>query len=567
MIPPEIESTDNAADELWSLAEGVCNGSIEAGQYERLNALLSDDEDAARRYATYVRMHGLLLWHWRDADASPATFPVIVATPLPSAVPASLATNWFLPGGYVFSYTLAAFVVGIGLLIGWVCQVPNPRFVRVESVRVAPQLPPKGANPDMVFVGRVTGMVDCQWADPKTGTVGHAYVPLGRTYALASGLMEVTYDSGARVILQGPCTYNVESRTGGYLSLGRLTAKLQRKTKGGNREAEKGELDNVESRHSNSDLFAIRTPTAKITDFGTEFGVEVDESGVSRAHVYQGKVEMRAAGSGNSLSILLTANESARAEVGVRGVVALVRQKCQNRTLVREMPKSAAIALFNTGVGLKGGEADSHWQVAARSDDPKFEPRPAVVRGWRDETFLKDDPGRSQWISLVPGDAMVPQDVVYVFRTTFDLAGVLPSTVVVRGKFMADDRVVAIRLNGRRLPVPAHRDTGPFFEWTSFQISAGFVRGVNSLEFDVLNCIPGQSPSERRNSSSRMSFRAELEGAAARDPRLAGDGDDVGASRTSSKPKAHGPNGDRSEAAGTRRVDARVAEMRSVDAR
>ena len=92
-----------------------------------------------------------------------------------------------------------------------------------------------------------------------------------------------------------------------------------------------------------------------------------------------------------------------------------------------------------------------------------------------------------------------------------------------RGKFLADDRLVGIRLNGRRLPVPLHRDGGPFLDWTSFQTSAGFVKGTNVLEFDVLNSNPYQSPSQRRTVKSRMSFRAELEGVAASDPEFAGD--------------------------------------------
>jgi hypothetical protein len=190
---------------------------------------------------------------------------------------------------------------------------------------------------------------------------------------------------------------------------------------------------------------------------------------------------------------------------------------------VCEMPKSAPIVLFNTGVGLKKGDPDPHWQVVARSDDPKFKPQPAVVRGLRDGIFLEDDPARSQWLSLVVGDVGFPQDVVFVFRTTFDMTGMLPSKALLRGKFLADDRLVGIRLNGRRLPVPLHRDGGPFVDWTNFQISSGFVRGINVLEFDALNSDPYQSPSQRRTIKSRMSFRAELEGVAPSDPGFAGD--------------------------------------------
>ena len=42
-------------------------------------------------------------------------------------------------------------------------------------------------------------------------------------------------------------------------------------------------------------LFVVRTPTAVITDLGTEFGVEVDKSGVTHSHVFRGKIEVRPA--------------------------------------------------------------------------------------------------------------------------------------------------------------------------------------------------------------------------------------------------------------------------------
>ena len=63
-------------------------------------------------------------------------------------------------------------------------------------------------------------------------------VCLGDKFALASGLMEITYDTGAKVILQGPVTYEVESAAGGFLSLGKLTARVEKK---GDEEREKGE--------------------------------------------------------------------------------------------------------------------------------------------------------------------------------------------------------------------------------------------------------------------------------------------------------------------------------------
>ena len=80
-------------------------------------------------------------------------------------------------------------------------------------------------------VGRITGMIDCRWEKGSGFRVQgsgvenrqslipnpQSLVSLGDQFALASGLMEITYDTGAKVILQGPVTYEVESKNGGYI--------------------------------------------------------------------------------------------------------------------------------------------------------------------------------------------------------------------------------------------------------------------------------------------------------------------------------------------------------------
>ena len=48
--------------------------------------------------------------------------------------------------------------------------------------------------------------------------------------------MEITYDTGAKVILQGPVTYEVESAAGGFLSLGKLTARVGEERRGAREE-------------------------------------------------------------------------------------------------------------------------------------------------------------------------------------------------------------------------------------------------------------------------------------------------------------------------------------------
>jgi hypothetical protein len=373
------------------------------------------------------------------------------------------------------------------------------------------------SEPKIVFVGRVTDMVDCRWADPRTATIGGAYVPLGRKYALASGLMEITYDTGARVILQGPCTYQVELPTVGYLSFGRLTARIEKRGEGKEeREKDAADWQSTIGNHEYpsplsplpSFLFSVRTPTATVTDLGTEFGVEVDKSGVSEAHVYEGKVEMRAVGDGaeNEKVIRLGANESARVEIGKDRVARVVRQRGQPSPFLLEMPRRMRIKLFNTGMNLKAGDPDQHWQLVARSDNAKFKPRPAVVTEIRDPRYVSNQSDRSRWIAATGGGPVMPDGVTYTFRTTFDLKGMRPSTAVLRGRFVVDNHIRAIRLNGHEVPIPKHgHEEFGFFH--TFSIDRGFVEGINVVDIEVENGDP-----QAIMLTSPMCLLVELEG-------------------------------------------------------
>ncbi len=174
------------------------------------------------------------------------------------------------------------------------------------------------------------------------------------------------------------------------------------------------------------------------------------------------------------------------------------------------MPRRVAIKLFNTGVGLQEGDADPHWQLVARSDDPHFKPRPAVVTWVRPE-FLPNFPRRSQWISAVADMSDLPNGVTYTFRTTFELAaGALPGTAVLRCWSIADNRISAIRLNGKAVPPPEYRNDDFFDRYKVFWISGGFAEGANVLEIDVYNGSP-LDPPENKNAGP-MALLFELEG-------------------------------------------------------
>jgi hypothetical protein len=502
-------------DELSELLAALREDAITDAQAERLAALLRYDREARRRYVRYMAIEAHLLGGRTDSRFLPdeqtgaiADLPAVA--PYPAVIvenPAGFSFPFAAFGGFAFSYAAASVIVAIGLLIGWACHVSPPQFDRREVI--VKTTTPKDSlvrDSEKAVVGQITGMIECHWASPHEAPVGYDRIVLGRKYNLVSGLMEISYNTGAKVILQGPCAYEVESTTGGYLAAGRLTARIGERGEGRGERNLADYKSTVHNHTSPSPLFSIRTPTATVTDLGTEFGVEVDISGASSMHVFQGRVEVRTdGGATEGKTVPLSVNESARVEFGKDRVAAVIRQPSRSSSYVREMPKRVRIKLFNTGVNLNSGDPDPHWQAVARSDDPKFKPRQAVVVEATHGLWLSNQSDRSQWISFAPG--ILPSTPVYTFRTTFQLTGVRPATAILHGRFVVDNQVRAIRFNGRDIPVPKHGDQ-EFGFFHPFLIDRGFVEGANVLEIEVENTWVGRADFP----ANPMGLMVELDG-------------------------------------------------------
>ena len=280
------------APEAQSLIEAVCNGIADDTQLRNLESLLLTDEKARKFYAYLLELDANLQWYVGSLHAGNTAFKEFIAAkqtvqqPVP-AFPTTLPTSsslfpstlGYLSSGWTISYLSATVVTGLLILGFWLMPVPRPEQIAKSVLPSAPVAEPKA------YVGRITGVVDCK--------IGDSRVSLGQEFQLASGLLEITYDTGAKVILQGPVTYSVETN-GGYLAVGKLTGKLGKKN-------DECKMINDELRTHVSDIhpssfilhpFSIRTPTATVTDLGTEFGVEVDREASAHVYVFSGAVRI-----------------------------------------------------------------------------------------------------------------------------------------------------------------------------------------------------------------------------------------------------------------------------------
>ncbi len=338
---------------LRPLLIGLTDDQLDGEQREQLADLLRNDPAARTYYLQYMLTDAMLhLEHggreeWEErrgervaSEANPkpqinksqiSNLPPPVSIILDdSSAPtplSSLPSPLYVTHPFLFSNLFALAVLCLGIFGAWMYQIDipgpiarsdrSPAFAHTASTAVTAE-----------YIGQITGISNTTtWQDESTSTVSGARVPLGRRYALASGLLEITYDSGAKVVLQGPATYEVETRDGGFLSRGKLTARLakgseglgtgggkgaggqwpvasERCAKSRNPEISKSPISNPQSLIPNpllppalclqspAPVFTVRTPSATVTDLGTEFGVYVQDEATCNVHVFEGKVQV-----------------------------------------------------------------------------------------------------------------------------------------------------------------------------------------------------------------------------------------------------------------------------------
>jgi hypothetical protein len=366
------------ADRLQPLLSAMFEGQLSDAQIAELRGILGSDPEARRQYVRQVNTHAMLQWINTppDAESKQESFiPPIILDLSPAAQP-SLFGSPFSAGSFVFSYLVAAVLVGVALLVGWAWPISGKSQVAYRPpAQVSAVAEPIGARPVGQSVGRITDMLDCRFADGADRASLQDGVPLGRKFVLLSGLMQIAYDTGATVILQGPCRYEIQSPAGGFLSLGKLTASVESRESSVESSGSQRDSSRLSTPHSR--IFTVRTPTAVVTDLSTEFGVEVGPAGDTLSHVFRGAVSVRLVGGHDVPSdVVLHESESARTQMrGAAGLRLIVRGvSADPRSFVRLITASTVLDLLDI---VAGGNGRGHCRErgidpSTGSEDPAF---------------------------------------------------------------------------------------------------------------------------------------------------------------------------------------------------
>jgi len=140
--------------------------------------------------------------------------------------------------------------------------------------------------------------------------------------------------------------------------------------------------------------------------------------------------------------------------------------------------------LFGTGLDgsgnlLANGAVDPHYTVIGGPSAPS-----AFVIGNPEAVPWVGNTATSQWISPAPSTlgGLGP----FTYTTTFDLTGFDPSTAQISGFWSADDQGEMF-LNGNPVASTPGVFSAPWNSLFAFNITSGFIPGINTLSFFVPN--------------------------------------------------------------------------------
>lgn len=230
---------------IRQLADGQINGTLTDAEFAELERRLAADAGARREYLHYVFLHGELACGELALRALGASE---FAQRFESRV---TLTRRAAAGERSGRWTMG---VAASLLVALACA----------ALVVRPETRPRA---------EVATIAEQHWTSVEgpTPSLVTSAVLRPETVRVRQGEARIRFHSGAEVLLAGPTVLGVQGEDRGTLFAGQLAARIAGR-----------ELP-----------FIVETPSVRIVDRGTEFGVAVNEQGETEVHVLDGEVEVQ----------------------------------------------------------------------------------------------------------------------------------------------------------------------------------------------------------------------------------------------------------------------------------
>lgn len=229
---------DSERIELNELCSALVDGRLSAQENNRLQEILRQSTEARQFYVRVMQLSASLHSYASEMQSEPAE-PANVIRP----------SFW---RRYARIATAAAAVIAIGI---WIGRSILPNAIPLDE--------------DGEFIARISGSKEPVWT--KVGAFQNGdELQKGQRIELKSGFTEVTFDSGAQIVIEGPASVDLDSAWQATLRHGTVKANIPQEAIG----------------------FRISNPAVDVVDLGTEFSVTAEENGAAEVFVLAGQVEV-----------------------------------------------------------------------------------------------------------------------------------------------------------------------------------------------------------------------------------------------------------------------------------
>lgn len=263
----DLRRDNDIHGELRSLLELHCEHRLSSEERNRLNTILREDENARQCYVRFMDLHGLL--HYEAGFAGASSDDILprvfrddqnarhVADVVPTnACPSARRRVPRLVSGALVLASLAGSVA----ILAWYLASTHRDRPREDVVGIN--------EPGVACIARLCRV---QWQGDEDGLREWSRLSAGQRLRLASGRVELFFDRGAVLIVEGPADLQVVNSMRARARQGKITARVGADASG----------------------FAIETPAGEVIDLGTEFGLQVTQAGTTDVVVFRGKVDFR----------------------------------------------------------------------------------------------------------------------------------------------------------------------------------------------------------------------------------------------------------------------------------
>jgi len=469
--------------DLMRLFEAVLSQQASESEIRQLETLLDESEQVRDQFAAVSQLDVNIRHLFRTEASSLGEWEK--QSPPGPHTPSQTRTKNTRRSAWLWSCAIAA-AIGLAVYL--------PAFIRSDQKgepQVAVSVPTTvPASKPPAPVATLSSQFDAEWRGMQL--VEGQPLREGDTIDLARGEARISVGYGAEIAAQGPCSLTFVSRDSIRLSYGEVAVHVAKWAKG----------------------FTVVTDSMEVVDLGTTFTVSASKDAGSETNVVKGLVRVHPLASveGQHGGVLVAEGEGLFVDRrGSGGTRPAARSDFFDKYDFSDLLPYRPVDLYNSGIGLAEGDEDPNWKIVSGPGTVGDE-KPYAVVCKPDERYLANTPDVSQWVSMPNWKTAAPNSV-YTFQTTFDLLGYDLSTIQLFGRFLADNGIHAVRVNGEPVKVESWVDNvyGQQFDHNEFRflnVTDGLVNGTNTVEIDVLNGI-FQEPAEQRGDPNPMALRVE----------------------------------------------------------